>query len=268
MLWNAKDGVVHFPDTDMEYVRFGSGGKNLVILPGLGDGLRTMKGTAIPMAAMYRCFAEAFTVYVFSRKNLLPKNDSTREMARDLMLAMKALHMEKADILGVSMGGMIAQHFAADYPGMVGKLVLAVTCPKSNEIMAQAIELWMDLAEKGDHVALLDSNVRLIYTDGYYQKTKRTIPLVAAMSKPKSYDRFLIQARACLCHDAYDRLSYITAPTLVIGGEEDRVLGSEPSRELAEQIPGAKLRMYPDQGHGLYEEAKDFNQVVLEYLKT
>ncbi len=266
MLWNAKNGLVHFPETDMEYVRFGSGEKNLVILPGLGDGLRTMKGTAVPVAAMYRLFGSDFTVYVFSRKNLLPKMYSTRDMARDLMLAMKALSVEKADILGVSMGGMIAQHFAADYPQMLGKLILAVTCPGANDIMTEAIELWMDMAKRGDHMALMDSNVRRIYTDGYYQKTKRTIPLVAAMSKPKSYERFLIQAQACLTHDAYDRLPQITAPTLVIGGEQDRVVGSEPSRMLAERIPGARLHMYPDQGHGLYDEVKDFNQFVLDFL--
>ena len=53
---------------------------------------------------------------------------------------------------------------------------------------------------------------------------------------------------------------------MVIGGEQDEALGGEASREIAEKIPGAKLLMYPQWGHGLYEEAKDFNQKVLDFL--
>lgn len=71
---------------------------------------------------------------------------------------------------------------------------------------------------------------------------------------------------ACLCHDAYAHLGEIQAPTLVIGGEKDQCLGSEASGEIAAAIPGAQLIMYDQWGHGLYEEAKDFNQVVMGFL--
>ena len=87
------------------------------------------------------------------------------------------------------------------------------------------------------------------------------------LTKPKAYDRFFLQADACLTHDAYDRLNQIKAPTLVIGGEKDLSLGGDASREIAAKIPDAELRMYEQWGHGLYEEAKDFNQVVLGFLR-
>ena len=74
-------------------------------------------------------------------------------------------------------------------------------------------------------------------------------------------------ADACRCHDAWESLPGITAPTLVIGGEEDKALGAEASRELAARIPGAQLKMYPQWGHGLYEEAKDFLPLVAEFLE-
>ena len=267
MLWNAKNGVVKFPDTTMDCIRFGSGEKILVMLPGLGDGLRTMKGTAIPFAAMYRSFAKDFTVFAFSRKNDIPVGYTIRDMARDLMIAMKALGIQRAHLFGVSMGGMIAQHFAADYPELVDKLVLTVTCARPNPILIGAVTEWMEQAKQGDHKALMDSNVKKIYTDAYYRRSRPMIPLVAAVTKPKSYDRFLRQAESCLTHYSYDRLSRITAPTLVIGGEEDRCLGGDASREIAQQIPGACLKMYPGQGHGLYEEAKDFNETVLAFLR-
>ena len=83
MLYNAKFGVVKCKNAEMEYIRFGTGAKTLIMLPGLGDSLRSMKGTALPMALMYRVFAKDFTVYVFSRKKDLPQGYTTRDMAKD-----------------------------------------------------------------------------------------------------------------------------------------------------------------------------------------
>lgn len=265
MLLNAKNDAVSMDGTSMEYIRFGSGKRMLVMLPGLGDGLRSVRGTALPMALMYRTFAKDFTVYAFSRKIQMPQGYTTRDMARDLAEAMEQLDIEKAVIFGVSMGGMIAQHFAADYPEKVEKLILTVTSSRPNPLLIQSVEEWMGLALEEDHTALMESNLRRIYSDRYYRSNKWLVPILGMVTKPKSYDRFLVQAQACLTHDAYDKLSGIHCPTLVIGGEQDHCLGGDPSREIAARIPNARLHMYPQWGHGLYEEAKDFNDLVLEY---
>ena len=179
---------------------------------------------------------------------------------------MEQLGIQKADIFGVSMGGMIAQYLAIDYPERVNKLILTVTSARPNSILTESIEEWVSCAKRGDHAALMDSNVRRIYSDGYYRKNKWMVPIMGKLTKPKSYDRFYVQADACLTHDAYESLNQIQAPTLVIGGEKDISLGGDASREIAEKIPGAELRMYAQWGHGLYEEAKDFNRVVLDFL--
>ena len=266
MLYHAKNAVVKIDGAGMDYIRFGNGERNLIILPGLGDGLQTVKGTALPMALMYRVFAKDFTVYAFSRRNPLPEDASTRDMARDVARAMDLLHIPRTDILGVSMGGMIAQYLAIDYPEKVGKLILAVTASGPNPILAESVREWVSLARKGDHTAFMDSNLRRIYSDDYYRKNKWLVPVTGRLTKPKSYDRFYIQANACLVHDANQQLQRIQAPTLVIGGEKDLALGADASREIAARIPGAELLVYEDLGHGLYEEAKDFNRVLLDYL--
>ena len=266
MFWNAHNGLVRLSADAMHYIRFGKGSKILIMLPGLGDGLATVNGTALPMALMYRLFAKEYTVYMFSRRNNLPAGYTTRDMARDLMEAMDALDIDKADLMGVSMGGMIAQHFAADYPERVGKLVLAVTCAQSNPILSESVQEWIDLARHGDHTAFMDSNLRRMYSDTYYRKNRWLVPVMGRLTKPKSYARFFIQADACLNHNAADSLFHITSPTLVLGGERDIVLGAEASGEIAAAIPNAQLKMYPEWGHGLYEEAKDFNRVVLDFL--
>ena len=267
MLYNAKFGVLNLNGGAMEYIRFGTGRRILVMLPGLGDSLRSMKGTAVPMAILYRMFAREFTVYAFSRKADLPEGYTTRDMARDQAQAMEMLGISRADIFGVSMGGMIAQYFAVDYPEKVNKLILTVTSPRPNPILEASVGEWMDCARRGDHAAFMESNLRRIYSEAYCRKNGWMVPLLGKLTKPKSYDRFFVQANACLEHDAYDLLHLIQSPAFIIGGGQDKALGGEASREIAERITGAKLLIYPQWGHGLYEEAKDFNKTVLDFLR-
>ena len=113
----------------------------------------------------------------------------------------------------------------------------------------------------------MQSNLERIYSQDYCRKNRWMVPLTAKLTKPKSYARFFAQAEACRVHDAWDLLPRIAAPTLVIGGEQDLALGAEASRLLAAQIPGAELKLYEQWGHGLYEEASDFQDTVLDFLR-
>ena len=263
-----KNGSVKLAAGDMDYIRFGAGKQSLVMLPGLGDGLRSVRGTAVPMALVYRAFAKEFTVYAFSRKTVLPPGYTTQDMAQDQAEAMDRLGIRQAAVIGISMGGMIAQFLAAEFPERISKLVLVVTAARPNPILAGSVREWVCHARAGNHAALLESNLRRIYSEGYYQKNKWLVPVIAKLTEPESYGRFFVQAEACASHDASHQLRKIRAPVLVIGGEQDNTLGGDASYQLAREIPGAKLRMYPQWGHGLYEEAKDFNQVVLDFLRT
>ena len=267
MLYREKFGILDLDGCPMEYLRFGTGRRILVMLPGLGDSLRSMKGMALPTALVYRMFCKDFTVYVFGRKQGMPEGSTIRGMAHDLAKAMAQLGIDQADVLGVSMGGMIAQWLAIDHPERVGRLILTVTAARPTPVMAESIEEWVACARSGDHAAFMESNLRRIYSPGYCRKNRWMVPVLGMLTKPKSYDPFFIQAAACLNHDAWEDLPRIRAATLVIGGEQDASLGGEPSREIAARIPGAELKMYQEWGHGLYEEARDFNAVVLEFLE-
>ena len=90
--------------------------------------------------------------------------------------------------------------------------------------------------------------------------------LLGNVGKPKSFDRFLIQAEAGRTHDVYDELGKITCPTLVLSGRQDKIVGGAAFEDLAEKIPGCELYIYEEYGHGLYEEAKDFVPRVLEFF--
>ena len=266
MFYHAKNGTLKIDDTDMDYISFGKGKKILVMIPGLGDGLKTAKGMAIPFAILYRCFAKDYTVYVFSRKNRLQEGYTTRDMAKDLHRAMAELGIERADIVGVSQGGMIAQYLAIDFPEMINKLVLVVTLARQNEIIQSVITSWIEMAHQKDYKGIMVDTAEKSYTEKRWKQYRPFYSILGNVGKPKDFSRFLIMAKACIKHDSYDELGKITVPTLVIGADCDRIVGGKASEEIAERIKGSELKMYQGFGHGVYEEAKDFNQVVLEYL--
>ncbi len=249
----------------MYYVSFGSGPKDLVVLPGLSDGLATVKGKALVLSLPYRKYFRDYTVHMFSRKNGMPDGYSIRDMAADQVLAMQSLGISQAYLLGVSEGGMIAQYIAIDHPETVIKLILAVTAPDANPVVKEAVSGWIDMAERGDHTALMVDTAERMYSERYLQKNRKYFPLLAKFTKPAGYDRFMKNARAILEFDARDELSRITCPTLIIAGDRDNTVGRDAAYELNRGIRESELYVYEGLGHGAYEEAKDFYDRIFAF---
>ncbi len=267
MFYNAKNNNIKIEQSDMDYISFGVGNKNLIIIPGLGDGLRTVKGMAIPLAFMYKKFAKEYTVYIFSRRNNLTNGFTTQDMAQDIAKEMNLLNISNADIMGVSQGGMIAQCIAISNPERANKLVLAVTSSKTNEMINSVVGNWIQLAEKKDFKNIFIDTAEKSYSEKYLKKYRKYYNILWRFCKPKDYERFIIQAKSCLAHNVYDDLDKIKCPTLIIGGKQDSIVGVNSSKEIADRISNSELYLYEEYGHAVYEEAKDFNEKVLNYLK-
>ena len=120
----------------------------LSVIPGLGDALKTVRGTAVPFSYMYRTYAKYFKVYLFSRKNMIPKDYTIADMADDQAKVLKTLGISDACVMGVSQGGMISMHLAAKYPELVTKLVLANTAPYANDVIKTVVGTWIDMAKQ------------------------------------------------------------------------------------------------------------------------
>ena len=264
---HAKNACLRLSTGHMDYIRFGSGERVLVMLPGVGDGLKTVKGMALPFALLYRKLARDFTVYVFSRRRELPRHMTTREMAKDQDEAMAALGLSGAAVVGVSQGGMIAQWLAVDHPDKVGKLVLVVTLARPNDTVQNAVAAWTAMAECGDYRGIMLDTAERSYADKRLKLARAEYSLLGSIGKPKSFARFLTQAESCVTHDAYGELGRIACPTLVIGGTDDRIVTGAASAEIADAIPGSELFLYEGLGHGLYEEAPDFLKRVAAFCR-
>ena len=263
-----KNGCVPVGATEMDYVAFGSGEKRLVVIPGLSDGLATVKGKALLLAPPFKKFFKDYTVYMFSRKNEMPEGYSIEDMADDQVTVMHALGIEKACILGVSQGGMISQAIAIRHPEVVEKLILAVTAPNASEVARKVISGWIDVARQGDHVTLMVDTAERMYSKAYLEKNRKLFPLLARVTKPKSYDRFLKNAQAILQFDVREELPKISCPTLILAGEDDKTVGNEAPAQLQSGIAGSRLHVYQGLGHGAYDEAKDFYDRVLDFCNS
>ena len=263
---STKGKTLYFNDKSMDYVTFGTGNQPLVIIPGLGDGLQTVKGKAQIFSLSYRLLAKRYKIYVFSRINELRQGYTTRDMAADVAEAMETLNLDAAYVMGISQGGMIAQWLAVDFPERVQRLILAVTTAKPSQLARERIEHWQKLSQSGNFKHLMLDIAQHSYTQKSYQKWRLLYNIMGRLGRMKDEKRIAIQSQSCLGHDSLGVLKEIQCPTLVLGALEDDVIGVKESKELAKGIADCQLLILKHSGHALYEENKSFQEIVCRFL--
>ncbi|MHA1595260.1 MAG: alpha/beta fold hydrolase [Candidatus Baldrarchaeia archaeon] len=195
-----------------------------------------------------------------------------RMFADDTVGLMDALGIEKAHIFGVSMGGMIAQEVAINYPERVEKLILGcTTCggkrfvPPSEEVLQSLMKVPSVPPEEAARKYIVPT----LFTKEIIEKRKDLVEFFVKVYciAPTPEHAYRRQLEAILRHDTCDRLHKIKAPTLILHGEEDVLLPPENSKILAELIPNSKLVIFKGTGHGFIAEAVDeVCKTILEFL--
>jgi pimeloyl-ACP methyl ester carboxylesterase len=228
--------------------------------------------------ALLSALAKRYRVLVFDNRGagrtVTPEHGGwTCEMlADDTAGLMKALRIERANIVGTSMGGMIAQELVIKYPQIVDKLVLGSTfCGGKNTVYASREVLQKMADTSGGNEGVLQRTIELMFTPGVIAGEPEMIECFKAawMRAPIKSHNAARQFLATSTLDLYERLPEITAATLVVTGTEDIIMPPENSRIIAGRIPGAKLIEYEGFGHGFISRMPEkFINDLLEFLDS
>lgn len=185
---------------------------------------------------------------------------SVEELVGDALTVLREADVARAHVVGASRGGLVAQRLALDHPDRVESLVLSGSWARSDRFLRGVLREWAMAAERARSVDELRTHLAL-WTEGRaawngLEVDDRLAELEG--TGPREIERIRVGLQAALAAafdpGAADRLTALRVPTLVIGGEEDRVSSPRLARELAELIPGAQLTVLPGAGHHVHHD--------------
>jgi 3-oxoadipate enol-lactonase len=238
-------------DIELDYERSGDGPPLLMIMG--------MSGTALtwgePFLAPLR---EHFDVIAYDHRGVgassaLDGPVTIREMARDAAGLLAALELDSAHVLGISMGGMIAQELALAVPERIRTLTLGCTyCGGEGSSLAapEALQRLSEAMMSGDRERALRASWEINVSPAFADDADAYARFVAiAMRRAVAVPVIMAQMQACAAHDTNARLGQIELPTLVVHGSVDELLPVQNGRLIAARIPHARLEILDDVGH-------------------
>lgn len=196
---------------------------------------------------------------------------TTADLADTLAALLDALELGSADVLGAFMGGMAAQELALRHPERVRRLLLVGTYARPDAKRRMLLTQWRELARIEAPLEVMVRD-RLLWTaqDATIEQTdliEQMIDFFRRDGAPLTPDLFARQCDACLGHDTLDRLHQIRQPTLVACGRNDMLTPPKLHRELADEIPDARLVTFAYGAHlVMVESAEAFNRTVVEFV--
>ena len=266
-----SENIVHTVCTDgieMEYVRFGTGSRPLVVIPGLA--IKSVMKSAASLQVPYKMFMEDYTLYFFDRRKNVSLDYSLSQIAIDQVKVLDALGLKDIALYGVSQGGMVAQQIAAAHPDLVWKLVLGCSTSKAEPEQLEVIGNWAQLARAHDKDALVEAFIRDCFSVKFAERYSRALRMMYRDVSEADMDRFAVFARECDSVNTAGDLANIKCPTLVLAAGEDRVVTTRASIKVFEKLKAAgvpcEFQMFEGCGHAVFDESSEFRNRILEFL--
>ena len=268
------DREVHWHELEdgarLPWLEFGPrGGLALVAMPGLTDGLAPISESAAALSVLQPpANFRPYRVIALSFRHPVRDGASTRDLARDLTAFLEEQVGRPAIVSGHSMGGMVAQHVAAERPDLVAGLILSATAAYADEALDRGLQRWETLLRAGDWRGFYRDAIDTSYTAGARLRRRLLQRLTPTPELPELLDRHLALSAAARAHDARPDLGRICAPTVVMAGEHDPLVRPQRSRELAEALPEAEFRLFPQLSHGFPEQARErYSDEVVAFVE-
>lgn len=193
-----------------------------------------------------------------------------KTMADDTIGLMDALKIRKAHILGISLGGMVAQELVLNYPDRVEKLVLCSTmCGTSHSVMNPQVVAQLQSGGGQTPAEFVKAVTQLLFPPEFAKANPKVIEEATRLLliAPTRQDMYMRQLGATVMFDTYDRLPTIKTPTLVMHGKKDILIPYQNAKIIADRIPGAKLVHFEKTGHALFSVETDaVLKVLFQFL--
>jgi 3-oxoadipate enol-lactonase len=241
-------------------------GEPILLIMGLGYPSAMWHRTRPALAASYRTIA--LDNRGAGQSDVSPRPYSITLMASDAAAVLDAAGVPIAHIFGVSMGGMIAQEFALQYPGRVRSLILGCTGaggPNAKRAEPAAVEMLKAISQMSREQAA-EAAIPFIYDPA---TPRHTIDedIATRRAWPTNPAGYLAQLQAILAWESFSRLPQITAPTLVIHGKADRLVPAGNGELIAARIPGAQLVLFERASHLFSTDQPETAQrAIFEFL--
>ena len=246
---------------------------------GSGEPLLCIMGLAADTMAwtlQVPAFAERHRTVIFDNRDVGQSSHAAEpyeiaDMAKDALALADELSLDTFHLLGVSMGGAIAQELALRAPERVRTLTLAVSFAGGGAYGEALAENWGSRVMKLTREERVDELLLLTLSEGFFD-TEGAVDFVRRMTlqnpNPQPPESFRRQLVASSRFEARDRLGALAMPVHVIGAEHDILIPVWKSKELAGLIPGAKLTIIERAAHGMQlERAQEFNELVLGFIQ-
>jgi pimeloyl-ACP methyl ester carboxylesterase len=198
---------------------------------------------------------------------------TTKMMAADVAGLLDVLDISAASVFGHSLGGMIAQEFALNYPDRLNTLILGATAcggsravPPTAEAMAFLLDPELAKLPVADRIRAM---VPWLWNKEFVENNPAAIKRYIALASeyPTPPQTAVYQGNALMTHDTYDRLPDIKSPTLVIAGSKDRQIPYENSKLLADRIPNAEVAIIENAGHEYFDDSTEkSSKIILDFL--
>jgi pimeloyl-ACP methyl ester carboxylesterase len=267
----ARMPTVEIDGTKIHYQVSGDGPPVLLIM-GLATPAMGWIGQVPAFGARYRTIA--FDNRGSGRSSCPPGPWTIGGLAADAVGLLDRLDVPRAHVVGISMGGMIAQEIAIEHPGRVGALVLASTYAAPGGDVRRLSQsarsaLGVD-AGGGDALGAIRLLGEAAFSPGFMESQGLVFfqMLMQAMPQGPSLAGIEAQSAAALRFDARERLARVAAPTLVLTGDQDRLIAAAHSDEIARLVPKSCLERIAGGSHAVnFERAEEWNRVVLGFLR-
>ena len=252
--------LVSAGDVRLNVVEAGEG-HPIVFLPGLGGCWHDWEEQLEGLADRYRCIA---VEYRWHGRSDRPEGEiSVPVLAEDLLRLCAALGIAHTHVVGLSLGGMVAQEALAQAPDLFDSLVLVSTMARQEETSRAVADFALTSIREFGVLAWQRAVELALIDEGASPRGRRMIREVGG----NDTEVFLRGLPAVVAHDAWDRLPAVGSPTLVLHPAGDYGVPREHSEALAARIPGAHLEVMDDAGHfANVDRPAEFNRIVGEFL--